>query len=70
MCVCLWGVSVGGCVCVWRGGRGVSPSLVTCFLSVVGVGLGWDRFTSEQLYLSTYVDICLLSNFSTHKEVG
>lgn len=68
MCVSLWGVSVGGCV--WRGGRGVSPSLVTCFLSVVGVGLGWDWFTSEQLYLSTYVDICLLSNFSTHKEVG
>lgn len=40
MCVCLWGVSVGGCGCVWRGGRGVSPSLVTCFLSVVGVELG------------------------------
>lgn len=38
MCVCLWGVSVGGCV--WRGGRGISPSLVTCFLSVVGVELG------------------------------
>lgn len=66
MCVCLWGVSVGGCV--WRGGRGVSPSLVTYFPLLLG--LNWDWFTCEQLYLSTYVDICLLGNLSTHKEVG
>lgn len=40
MCVCLWGVSVGGCVCVWRGGRGVFLFFVICFFFVVGVGLG------------------------------
>lgn len=53
---------------MWRGGRGVSPSLVTYFPLLLG--LNWDWFTCEQLYLSTYVDICLLSNLSTHKEVG